>query len=289
MYGRNDPCWCGSQKKWKKCHYPQLPPQQHNDLAAQYYKKYQIHLKTPEEIEGIRKACRLTKEILNKTCEQAKEGVTTQFLNDFAHKLMIEANCTPATLGYGEPPYPKSLCISINEVICHGIADDTKLKQGDIANIDISVILNGYFGDCSAMVVIGQTTPKRQLVVDTAYECLMRSIEILKPGVLLNEIGEVIESYATSQGCSVVYQFVGHGVGIAFHEAPQVLHSRNNMKIPLAPGMIFTIEPMINEGVPEGVIDTADSWTARTKDGKASAQWEHTILITENGHEILTC
>lgn len=288
MYGRNDLCWCGSNKKWKKCHYPKMPNQDASELAREYYQKYQIRLKTPKEIAGIRAACKLTKEVLDKTAQMAKAGVTTQELNDYAHNLMIRAGGIPATLNYGTPPYPRSLCISINEEICHGIAGPRKLIEGDIVNIDVSVILDGYFGDCSAMVIIGKTTKERQRVVDVAYECLMRSIKILKPGVLLSKIGDVIEEYATSHGCSVVYQFVGHGVGIAFHEAPQVQHAKNNLHIPLATGMIFTIEPMINEGKPEGVIQN-DGWTALTVDGLASAQWEHTILITEEGHEILTC
>ncbi|MCH9632172.1 MAG: Methionine aminopeptidase [Chlamydiae bacterium] len=287
MYGRNDPCWCGSKKKWKKCHYPKAPPLSTNQLATEYYKKYQIRLKTPEEITKIRAACKLTKSILNKTCAMAKAGVTTKELDDYANKLMIEAGGIPATLNYGNPPYPASSCISLNEVICHGIPSERKFIEGDIANIDISVILDGCFGDCSAMVVIGETTKERQLVVDVAYESLMKSISILKPGVLLSQIGDVITDYATSKGCSVVYQFVGHGVGLAFHEPPQVLHSRNNIHIPLTAGMTFTIEPMINAGKPEGTIQD-DGWTALTVDGKASAQWEHTILITEDGHEILT-
>lgn len=287
MYGRNDPCWCGSGKKWKKCHYPKESFANRYELAHEYYKKYQIRLKTPEEINGIRKACQLTKQILDKTCLMAKAGVTTQELNDYAHRLMIEAGGKPATLNYGTPPYSASTCISINEVICHGIPSSRKLIEGDIANIDISVILNGFFGDCSAMVVIGKTTPERQHVVDVAYEALMRSIAILKPGVLLSKIGDVITDYTHSQHCSVVYQFVGHGVGLAFHETPQVLHSKNQLHIPLAAGMTFTIEPMINAGKPEGIIQE-DGWTALTVDGKPSAQWEHTILITEDGHEILT-
>lgn len=287
MIGRNDPCFCGSGKKWKKCHYPNEGSIDSKKLTKEYFRKYQIRIKTPHEIAKIRAACKLTKEILDKTCAHAKAGVTTQELNDFAHNLMIKAKGKPATLNYGEPPYPKSICISINEEICHGIASERKLKEGDILNIDVSVILDGYFGDCSAMVVIGKTTPEKQKLVDVTYECLMRSIKILKPGVLLSKIGEVIEDYATSFGFSVVYQFVGHGVGIEFHEAPQVQHSRNNLHIPLAPGMIFTIEPMINEGKPEGEIQE-DQWTALTVDGLSSAQYEHTVLITEDGCEILT-
>ncbi len=150
MYGRNDPCWCGSKKKWKKCHYPKAPPLSTNQLATEYYKKYQIRLKTPEEITKIRAACKLTKSILNKTCAMAKAGVTTKELDDYANKLMIEAGGIPATLNYGNPPYPASSCISLNEVICHGIPSERKFIEGDIANIDISVILDGCFVICSA-------------------------------------------------------------------------------------------------------------------------------------------
>lgn len=188
----------------------------------------------------------------------------------------------------GNPPFPKSICTSLNEVICHGIPNNDALREGDILNIDVTCILNGYFGDCSRMVAIGQIESEKQRVVDVAYESLMRSITILKPGVFISKIGEIIESYANSKGCSAVNQFVGHGVGVKFHEGPQIPHCRNSIHIPLQPGMTFTIEPMINAGVREAVIDTNDQWTARTQDGKASAQWEHTLLITDNGYEILT-
>ncbi len=288
MIGRNDPCWCGTGKKWKKCHYPQLPPLSSENLASDYFRKYQIYLKTPDQIEKIRAACRLSKEILDKTCAFSEIGMSTLELHDYAHKLIVDAGAIPAALHYGDPPYPKSICISLNEVICHGIADKRKFKEGDIANIDVAVILDGYFGDCSAMIVLGKTSEERQKVVEVSYQCLMRSIEILKPGLSLKLIGETITNYAEAHGCSVVHQFVGHGVGLYFHEAPQVLHARNHLDIPLAPGMTFTIEPMINAGVAEGAIDPKDGWTAKTLDGKASAQWEHTVLITEQGHEILT-
>lgn len=291
MISRNDACWCNSGKKWKFCHFPDEGRTQNDSpegIKSLYFKKYDILLKTKEQIDGIRRACQLTSEILDKTCALAKAGVTTEELNLFAHQLHQEAGAIPAPLHYGSPPFPKSICTSINEVICHGIPDNRKLCLGDIVNIDLSCILKGYYGDCSRMVVIGETTKERQLVVDVSYECLMRAIAPLKPGFLLSEIGEIIESYATSQGCSVVYQFVAHGVGVRFHEGPQLSHCRNNMHIPLVSGMTFTIEPMINAGVPEAVIDRFDKWTAKTKDGKASGQWEHTILITDEGHEILT-
>lgn len=293
MIERNDPCWCGSGQKWKKCHFPERGaikqdlPKDFKSLAQYYLKKYRIILKNKEQIEGIRKACHLTSYILDKTCAMAKAGVTTNELNAFAHKLHVEAGATPAPLHYGHPPFPKSICTSLNEVICHGIPDDIPLKDGDILNIDVSPILNGFYGDSSRMVIIGDISAEKKLVTEVSYECLMRSIAILKPGILLSAIGDVIEPYAQSMGCSVVNQFVGHGVGIHFHEEPQVPHNRNKLDIPLVAGMIFTIEPMINAGIREHTLDK-NQWTARTRDGRASAQWEHTVLITETGHEVLT-
>jgi methionyl aminopeptidase len=288
MIERNDSCWCGSGAKWKKCHFPKTPPEDHTYLAEQYLKKYGIILKNPQQIEGIRRACKLTASILDRLCKEAKAGVTTNHLDQLARKLHKEAGATPAPLGYGSPPYQKSICTSVNEVICHGIPNDKPLKEGDIVNIDVSSILDGYYGDCSAMVCIGKVDAEKQNVVDVSYECLMRSIAILKPGIFVFEIGNVIESYARSQGCSVVNQFAGHGIGIEFHEPPQIPHQFNHVKIPLVEGMTFTIEPMINAGVRGAVIDPTDQWTARTEDGKPSAQWEHTVLITSSGYEILT-
>lgn len=289
MNGRNDPCWCGSGKKWKNCHYPTKGSIK--SLTApkdDYFRKYQIIIKTDEQIEGIRRACHLAVKILDETCKMAKEGVTTLELNDFAHKLHMDAGAIPAPLHYGKPPFPKSICTSINDVICHGIPERYALKDGDIVNIDVTALFQGYYGDCSRMVSIGNVSEERARVVDVSYQSLMRSIAILKPGILISEIGNVIETYANSRKCSVVNQFVGHGVGIEFHEGPQIPHCRNNVRIPLVPGMTFTIEPMINAGVRDAVIDPSDQWTARTRDGKASAQWEHTVLITHDGHEILT-
>lgn len=288
MTGRNDPCWCGSGEKWKKCHFPAENPAGGKDLRKEYFQKHHILIKNPQQIAGIREACRLAAHILDETCKMAKAGVTTQELNDFAHQMHIKAGAIPAPLGYGRPPFPKSICTSLNEVICHGIPDEFPLREGDIVNIDVTALLNGYYGDCSRMVTIGKVTPDKQLVVDVAYESLMRSIAILKPGVPVSAIGGEIEPYAKSKGCSVVNQFVGHGVGVEFHEGPQVPHYRNSIDIKLVPGMTFTIEPMINAGVREAVVDKFDQWTARTRDGKPSAQWEHTLLITDDGVEILT-
>lgn len=286
MISRNDPCWCGSGQKWKKCHYPTLSPK--SALSKEYLDQYGIILKSPEQIEKIRRACKITAQILDELCNYAKAGVTTLELDELSRKLHHQQGAIPAPLGYGQPPYPKSICTSLNEVICHGIPDHRPLQEGDILNIDVSCIVDGFFGDSSRMVVIGMISEEKKRVVDVSYECLMRSIQVCQPGREVWEIGKTIEDYARAHKCSVVNQFVGHGVGVAFHESPEIPHHYNDIRIPFAPGMTFTIEPMINAGEREGVIDLIDHWTVRTKDGKPSAQWEHTILITEKGHEILT-
>jgi methionyl aminopeptidase len=257
-------------------------------LFQEYFQKYGILLKTKEEIDGIRKACKLAAFILDTLCKKAKAGVSTNELNDLAHSLHIQAGAHPAPLGYGIPPFPKSICTSLNEVICHGIPNDIPLKEGDIINIDVSCEYHGYYGDCSRMVNIGKISEDKNRVVNVAYQCLMRSIGILKPGVLVCEIGNTIEKYATAHKCSVADEFAGHGIGRFFRESPEILHHYNHSAIPLVEGMTFTIEPMINAGVRRSIIDPHDGWTARTADGKPSAQWEHQILITKDGHEILT-
>ncbi|MEM8629060.1 MAG: methionyl aminopeptidase [Chlamydiota bacterium] len=282
---RNDPCWCGSQKKWKKCHYPEKAPQTKTEY---FQEKYQIILKTEEQIAGIKTACQFAKSVLEKLILAAKEGVTTNELELLCRKLHDQGGAIPAPLHYGSPPYPKSACFSLNEVICHGIADERPLCSGDILNIDITSIVDEYYGDLSKMLCIGSVSEEKRLVVDCARACLHRAIRILKPGIFLFEIGDVIEEEAAKRGCSVVDQFVGHGIGLAFHEPPQVCHHKNRMNIPLEEGMIFTIEPMVNAGKREAVIDPVDQWTARTIDGKPSAQEEHTVLITETGSDVLT-
>lgn len=287
MIGRNDPCWCQSGQKWKKCHYPKLP--QNQEPIAQYYlNQWGILLKTPEQIEKIKKACQITATILKEICAAAKKGVTTEALDLLSIQLHKKLNATAACLGYGEPPYPKTICTSLNEVICHGIPDKRALQEGDILNIDVSSIVDGYFGDCSQMVAIGEISEEKRRVIDVSHEALYLAISVCKPGNPISLIGKTIEDYARKKGCSVVNQFVGHGVGIFFHEAPEVAHHYNSSTIEMVPGMTFTIEPMINAGVREAIVDPIDHWTARTKDGKPSAQWEHTILITESGHEVLT-
>ncbi len=282
---RNDPCWCGSGQKWKKCHFPTKNP---NLLARKYLENYGIFLKTPEQVAGIREACRITAQILDALCKAAQAGITTNELDRLSCDLHAQYGARPAPLGYGDPPYPKSICTSLNEVICHGIPDDRPLQEGDICNIDVSAIVGPYYGDASRMVHIGTIAPDKQRVSDTSLECLKRAIAVCKPGVPIKRIGDAIEEYARTQNCSVVNQFVGHGVGVLFHEPPEIPHHYNDIWIEMAPGMTFTIEPMINAGVREGVLDARDGWTVRTRDGKPSAQWEHTLLITDTGCEVLT-
>ena len=204
MIGRNDPCWCGSGEKWKKCHFPELSTKTDpNKIAERYYKQFKIILKTPEQIEGIRRACQLAANILDQVCKRAHAGVTTNELDTFAAQLHMKAGALAAPLGYGEPPFPKSICTSINDEICHGIPDDEPLKEGDILNVDVSVILDGYFGDCSKMVMIGDVSRDKYLVCNVAYESLQRAIQILKPGVMLSAIGDTIEDYATDRKSTV--------------------------------------------------------------------------------------
>lgn len=286
MISRNDPCWCKSGKKWKFCHYPNKSSKK--DYKQEYLQKYGIILKSENEIKKIKKACSVTAIILNELCKAAKEGVTTNELDLLSRKLHKEFNAIPAPYHYGSPPFPKTICTSLNEVICHGIPNDEPLKRGDILNIDVSCIVDGVYGDCSRMVMIPPVDQQDALLCEVALSCLNQSISILRPDLPLYAIGDVIEEIAKKHGFSVVHQFVGHGVGLEFHEEPLILHHKNKISTPLAEGMVFTIEPMINAGEAEGKIDKKNQWEARTVDNKKSAQWEHTILITERGYEILT-
>ncbi len=247
-----------------------------------------IIIKTPEQIEGIRKSSRLAAETLDFAEQFVKAGVTSEFIDDKIEEFILSKNATPAPKGYHG--FPKASCISPNNVICHGIpSKETILKDGDIINIDVTTILDGYYGDTSRMFTVGEISPAAEKLIDTTFHCLNLGIEQVRPGNRFGNIGFVINRYAKAKGFTVVYEFCGHGVGIEFHEEPQVDHaSRRNTGATMKPGMIFTIEPMINQGKPKANIDESDGWTARTTDNKLSAQFEHTILVTETGYEILT-
>lgn len=247
-----------------------------------------IIIKSAEQIEGIRKSSKLAGETLVYIEEFVKEGVDTEYLDSLIKKYIEDHGAVPATMNYNG--YPKSCCISPNNVVCHGIpSKDTILKNGDILNIDITTILNGYYGDTSKMYTIGEISERADKLIRATKHCLDLGIQQVRPGNYLGNIGFFISRYATSQGFSVVYEYCGHGVGVDFHEEPQVDHAAPKNSGPrLKPGMIFTIEPMINEGKPRVKVDMIDGWTARTVDNKLSAQFEHTILVTEKGHEVLT-
>jgi methionyl aminopeptidase len=247
-----------------------------------------IIIKTPAQIDGIRKSSKLAGQTLEYIAKFVKEGVSTEFLDQKIEAYIRENGAIPATLGYSG--YPKSCCISLNEVVCHGIpSENTILKNGDILNIDITTILNGYFGDTSKMFTIGEVSPVALDLIEATKHSLDLGIQQVKPGNQFGNIGFAISKYVKSKGFSVVYEYCGHGVGIEFHEEPQVDHtSRRNTGPVMQSGMTFTIEPMINQGRPGTDVDKHDKWTARTVDKKLSAQFEHTILVTETGFEVLT-
>ena len=248
----------------------------------------EIIIKNAEQIEGIRRSCKLAAQTLDFAGQFVKEGVSTGLIDEKIEEFILSNGAIPATKGYNG--YPKSSCISLNEVVCHGIpSNKIILKEGDILNIDITTILDGYYGDTSRMYSLGNITPVADKLIKVTRHCLKLGIQQVSPGNYFGNIGFVIGRYAKANGFSVVYEFCGHGVGIQFHEAPQVDHmARRNSGQKMKPGMIFTIEPMINQGRPLTNIDKKDGWTARTVDHKLSAQFEHTILVTNSGYEVLT-
>ncbi len=246
-----------------------------------------VNIKTPEEIEKMRIAGRLAAEVLKMIAPHVKAGVTTGELDRICHDYIVnEQQAIPAPLNYHG--FPKSICTSVNHQVCHGIPGDKKLKNGDIINIDITVIKDDFHGDTSKMFMIGEPPIKARRVTEIAHECMLRGIEMVKPGARLGDIGHAIQSHAESRNCSVVREYCGHGIGRGFHEDPQVLHyGKPGTGLMLEEGMTFTIEPMINAGK-RHVKLLNDNWTVVTKDHSPSAQWEHTILVTADGYEVLT-
>ena len=285
--GRNEECWCHSKKKYKTCH---LRIDERLEQLKEQGKLVPGHeiIKNEKQIAGIREAGKLNTEILDRVSEFIKEGISTEEINHLVHEYTISHGGIPAPLGY--EGYPKSVCVSIDEVVCHGIPDKNRiLKQGEIVNVDVTTILNGYFADASRMFCIGDVGQEKQKLVEFTKECLELGVQAAKPWGYLGDIGYVISQHAYENGYSVVREIGGHGVGLEFHEEPWVSHiGEPNTDMILVPGMIFTIEPMINIGAEDVYEDEKDGWTIRTKDGKPSAQWEYTLLITETGNEILT-
>jgi len=251
-----------------------------------------VQLKTAAEIAAMRVAGRLAAEVLDYVTPHVRPGVSTQALNDLCHAYMLEVQGTvPAPLNYAPPgykPFPRSVCTSVNHQVCHGIPGERVLRSGDILNIDVTVIKDGFHGDTSRMFYVGEPAIQARRLVDVTYEAMWLGIAQVRPGAMLGDLGHAIQSHAEKHGYSIVREFCGHGIGRKFHEDPQILHyGKPGTGLRLEPGMIFTVEPMINAGRP-AIRELADGWTIVTKDHSLSAQWEHTVLVTEGGHEILT-
>lgn len=248
-----------------------------------------VTIKSPEEFQKMRVAGKLAADVLEMIKPYVQPGVTTGELDNICHKFIVEEQkAIPAPLNYHG--FPRSICTSINDVVCHGIPSDTKrLKNGDIVNIDVTVIKDGYHGDTSIMVGVGDIAPHAERLIKVTQECLYKAIAIVKPGTTLGDIGAIIQEHAEKHYYSVVREYCGHGIGAIFHEDPQVLHyGRTGEGMALKPGMTFTIEPMINAGKRHTKLNTNDGWTVTTKDGRLSAQWEHTLGVTDSGVEIFT-
>ncbi len=245
-------------------------------------------IKTPEQIEAIRRSGVVNTGVLDLIASEIRAGMSTAEIDRLVYDYTVGHGAVPAPLNY--EGFPKSVCVSINEVVCHGIpSEDEILEEGDIVNVDVSTILDGYYSDASRMFVIGETTPEKQRLVDVARECLEIGMQAARPFGFVGDIGNAIQRHAHKNGFSVVRDLCGHGVGLEFHEEPDVEHfGRKGTGMLLVPGMVFTIEPMINMGTYEVFVDEEDGWTVVTEDELPSAQWEHTFLMTENGVEILT-
>lgn len=283
--GRNDPCPCGSGLKYKKCCLGKVKPPP-PDEEETYRKEHGIRLKKERDIEAMKTAGRLAIATLDLVEEHIRPGLRTEEINTLVHDFTIRHGAVPAPLNYRG--FPKSVCVSVNDVICHGIPGERVLEDGDIVNVDVTPILDGYYADTSKTYFVGQPSEEARKIVRVARECLKAGISMIKPGNRLGDIGWAIQSLAEGEGCSVVREFVGHGVGFDFHEPPQVPHyGRKGRGLRLIPGMVFTIEPMINLGRRDlHVLD--DDWTAVTDDGSLSAQFEQTLLVTQDGWESLT-
>lgn len=285
--GRNDACWCGSGIKYKKCH-------EAFDAKIDAFRKKGARvpkrniIKTPEQIAAIKESAKINIEILDYVADHIKEGISTQQIDDWVYEITTKHGAIPAPLNY--EGFPKSVCTSIDDVVCHGIpSEDRILMDGDIINVDASTILNGYFSDSSRMFCIGNVSEEKRKLVEVAKKSLEVGLEQVKPWGYLGDMGQAINDYVKSNGYSVVREIGGHGVGLEFHEEPWVSYvSKKGTQMVMAPGMMFTIEPMINMGKHDVFIDEEDGWTVYTDDGLPSAQWEVQVLVTETGYEIIS-
>ena len=284
--GRNDPCWCGSGKKYKKCH--EAFDAKVEMLRQKGYPVLDHKLiKTPEQIEKIKESCKINVAVLDYVAEHIKAGVSTEEIDRWVHEETVRHGGIPAPLNY--EGFPKSVCTSVNEVVCHGIpSEDEILKEGDIVNVDVSTIYNGYFSDSSRMFCIGNVSPEKEKLVRVTKECVEIGISQVKPWEPIGNMGHAVHMHALENGYTIVKEIGGHGVGLEFHEDPWVSYtSEENSGVIMEPGMMFTIEPMVNMGSAEVYTDEEDDWTVRTEDGMPSAQWEVTVLVTEDGCEVI--
>ncbi len=285
MISRNDPCWCGSGKKYKKCHEEFDRKLLSLKLKGKRVPSHKL-IKSEEDMKWIREAGKINNGALDLVAEKIHPGMTTAEIDQLVYDYTIEHGGIPAPLGY--EGFPKSCCTSINDQVCHGIPDDTVLKEGDIVNVDCTTIYHDHYADASRMFCIGKVSDSAKKLVDVTKECLEAGVAAVKPWGHLGDVGAAIQEIAHKNGYSVVTDYCGHGVGNGFHEDPYVHHvGTKGTGMILAPGMVFTIEPMINEGVASLFIDADNNWTSYTDDGKLSAQWEHTLIVHEDGVEIV--
>ncbi|WP_294392895.1 type I methionyl aminopeptidase [uncultured Clostridium sp.] len=285
-FDRNAKCWCGSGKKYKKCHL-----EFDEKIESYRLKGFEIPsrniIKSAEDIEGIRKSAEVNNGVLNLVASKIKAGMSTAEIDKLVYDYTVAHGAIPAPLNF--EGFPKSVCTSINNEVCHGIPDEKVILQdGDIVNVDVSTILNGYYSDASRMFMIGNVSPEAERLVKVSRECMIKGVEAIKPWGFLGDIGAACEEHAHKNGYSIVRLLGGHGVGNEFHEDPFVPHiGEAGTGMLLVPGMVLTVEPMVNEGTYDVFEDADNGWTIYTGDDKLSAQWEHTILITEDGVEIL--
>ena len=285
--GRNETCWCGSGRKYKTCH--EAFDEKIARIREQGHKvpPHSI-IKTPEQIAGIRESAKINIAVLDYVTEHIKEGMSTEEIDRMVYRKTTEMGGIPAPLHY--QGFPKSVCTSINDQVCHGIPSEKDiLKDGDIINVDVSTILNGYYSDSSRMFEIGKVSEEKKRLVRVAKECLEVGFKEVKPWGFLGDMGQAVHDHAFANGYTVVREIGGHGVGLEFHEEPWVgYNSKRGREMLMVPGMMFTIEPMINMGKPDICIDPENDWTVYTEDGMPSAQWEIQVLVTEDGAEIIT-
>lgn len=285
--GRNDVCWCGSGMKYKKCHYNFDSKIEQAERQGHVVPDHDI-IKTQEQIDGIKKSAAINIAVLDYVGEHIGAGVTTEEINTWVEEQTRLRGGIPAPLDY--EGFPKSVCTSLNHEVCHGIpSKDIVLKEGDIINVDCSTILNGYFSDSSRMYMIGEVSEEKKKLVQVAKECLDIGLKEVKPWGFLGDMGQAINDYATEHGYTIVREIGGHGIGLEFHEEPWVSYvSKRGTEMMMVPGMVFTIEPMVNMGKADICEDEKNGWTIYTEDGKPSAQWEIQVLVTEDGYEILS-